>query len=126
MFSGFYHSLSIRLGRSSRREGLSVASDSASESLRAGATTRATSQLQNTRLTTAGFASFICHAAHLEDFLSRGEKSGFFDGNEIQTTSRSPAGAGGFFTVDRARLADPSVAKGSRFVAVKTPKDQTE
>ena len=124
MFSGFYHSLSVRLGGGTEDGDFSQQD---SESLRLKrASTNATSQLQDTRLTTAGFTSFICHVAHREEDLRRGENSHFFDGNELQITSRSPAGAGGFFIVDRARVADSSVAQGKQFVAIKTPRDQTK
>jgi hypothetical protein len=73
---------------------------------------------------TAGFASFICHVAYLEDDLRRGDASTFFDGHDIKISTRVPAGEGAFYVVDKARpYSTPGVADRP-FVAIKTIKDQ--
>ena len=116
MDSGFYHSYSH--GQSST-ESSNVSNTSAE-------TARTTLPAQNIdeTLTTAGFVSFACHVAFLEERLRRGNDTKFFDGHEIQTTARFPAGGGGFFTVDRARLTNQP-NDGREIVAIKTARDQS-
>ncbi|KAI8655078.1 hypothetical protein NCS57_01255400 [Fusarium keratoplasticum] len=116
MDSGFYHSYS--LGQSST-ESSNISNTSAE-------TARTTLPAQNIdeTLTTAGFVSFACHVAFLEERLHRGDDTKFFDGHEIQTTARFPAGGGGFFTVDRARLTNQP-NDGREIVAIKTARDQS-
>ncbi|KAL6354765.1 hypothetical protein LRP88_12110 [Fusarium phalaenopsidis] len=116
MDSGFYHSYS--LGQSST-ESSNVTKASAE-------TARTTLPAQNIdeTLTTAGFVSFACHVAFLEERLRRGSDTKFFDGHEIQTVARFPAGGGGFFTVDRARLTNQPTG-GREIVAIKTARDQS-
>ncbi|RSM02289.1 hypothetical protein CDV31_011010 [Fusarium ambrosium] len=116
MDSGFYHSYS--LGQSS--------TESSNISKTSAETARTTLPAQNIdeTLTTAGFVSFACHVAFLEEKLRRGNDTKFFDGHEIQTTARFPAGGGGFFTVDRARLTNQPT-DGRDIVAIKTARDQS-
>ncbi|RSL76244.1 hypothetical protein CEP51_010153 [Fusarium floridanum] len=116
MDSGFYHSYS--LGQSS--------TESSNISKTSAETARTTLPAQNIdeTLTTAGFVSFACHVAFLEEKLRRGNDTKFFDGHEIQTTARFPAGGGGFFTVDRARLTNQPT-DGREIVAIKTARDQS-
>lgn len=89
-------------------------------------TARTSLHAQNTdeTLTTAGFTSFACHVAFLEERLRRGSQTRFFDGHEIETAARFPAGGGGFFTVDRARMTNQPTDRRS-IVAIKTARDQS-
>jgi hypothetical protein len=73
---------------------------------------------------TAGFASFICHVAYLENDLRRGDPSIFFDGHDVKTSSRVPAGEGAFYVVDKAKPQSTSGLADRPFVAIKTIKDQ--
>ncbi|KAJ4247990.1 hypothetical protein NW757_008614 [Fusarium falciforme] len=116
MDSGFYHSYS--LGQSSTES--SNVSNTSAETAR---TTLPAHNIDET-LTTAGFVSFACHVAFLEERLRRGNDTKFFDGHEIQTAARFPAGGGGFFTVDRARLTNQPT-DGREIVAIKTARDQS-
>ncbi|KAI8713360.1 hypothetical protein NCS52_01280200 [Fusarium sp. LHS14.1] len=116
MDSGFYHSYS--LGQSSTES--SNITNTSAETAR---TTVPAQDIDGT-LTTAGFVSFACHVAFLEERLRRGNDTKFFDGHEIQTAARFPAGGGGFFTVDRARLKNQPT-DGREIVAIKTARDQS-
>ncbi|KAJ3531029.1 hypothetical protein NM208_g5963 [Fusarium decemcellulare] len=118
MESGFYHSYSA--GYSSTNS----ASDDPASSHET-ARTSVPAQTTDASLTTAGFASFACHVAFLEEKLGRGDQSKFFDGHELRTIARVPAGGGGFFIVDRAKIENPGTTNGRTTVAIKTAKDQS-
>lgn len=78
-----------------------------------------------------GLASFICHVAHLDDSLLRGDKTALFDAHRDRLMNRTRVGNGISFIVERADLlgtpkddaAERSSEPTKRVVVVKTVRE---
>lgn len=69
-------------------------------------TAPASSHANNPASSSDGLATFICHAAYLDNQLQRGDRSAFFAAHQARLVNRERIGHGLTFVVERAELDD--------------------